>query len=464
MSETEDFSGWFHRMLEENQVIDMRYPVKGMPVYMGFGVKIIKRMVRRLEDALEEDGHEPMYFPVAIPENLLAAESEHIAGFEEEVYWVTHAGGNPLDVRLALRPTSETAMYPMFALWTRTHTDLPIKIHQSTCVYRHDTKHTRPLIRSREIWWNEGHTAFATREQALENLEKIKEIYTDLITGLLCIPVDINQRPDWDKFPGAEYTIAFDTVFPDGKTLQIATIHNLGQHFSKVFDLVYEDAQGEKKHCWQTSYGPGFGRLLAAVMSVHRDEKGLRLPPEVAPTQVVVVPIVFKDSDREKVGEFVVKIVEKLKAQNIRYTVDDGDERPGAKYYKWEQRGVPVRLEAGPRDVEKNHVMTVRRDTGMKKPVGMDELRLAPVLSDIQESLRRQAQEKFSGRMYKADTLEELEKLVGGGIVQTGWCGETQCAKPIESIGTILSTDRQTRRKCPVCGADGMKIKVAKTY
>jgi len=460
----EDFSDWFHRMLDENELIDIRYPVKGMPVYRGDGVRIIREMIRHLEALLEADGHEPMYFPVAIPETLLAAEAEHIAGFEDEVYWMTHAGGNPLDVKLALRPTSETCMYPMFALWTRTHTDLPIKIHQTTCVYRHDTKHTRPLIRSREIWWNEGHTAFETQEEALENIETVKRIYSSLITDLLCIPVEINQRPEWDKFPGAEYTIAFDTIFPDGKTLQVATIHNLGQHFSKVFNIEFENAAGEKKLAWQTSYGPGFGRLLASVVSVHGDEKGMRLPPKVAPIQAVIIPIVFKDSDKKNVMEFIGKVKNILEKNSVRFTVDDGDERPGAKYYKWEQRGVPLRLEVGPKDVEKKHVMTVRRDTSEKKPVKLADLDVPKVLDIIQKTLLAQAQEKFDARLFKAKDEKELDKHLGEGIVTTGWCGEDSCAPSIESKGTILSTDRERRRKCVVCGAEGMTIKVAKTY
>ena len=460
----EGFSEWYHRMLDENQVVDIRFPVKGMPVYRGAGVKIIKYMRDYLENLLEEDGHEPTYFPVVIPEDLLAAEAEHIAGFEDEVYWVTHSGITPLERRMALRPTSETCMYPMFALWTRTHTDLPIKIHQSVCVYRYETKHTRPLIRSREIMWNEGHTAFATREEALENIETIKKIYTKLMTELLCLPIEINQRPDWDKFPGAEYTIAFETLMPDGKTLQIGTIHNLGQHFSKVFNIQYEDANGEKKLAWQTSYGPGFGRLLAATISVHGDEKGMRLPPAVAPTQAVIVPIVFKETDRENVMSFIGKVEEILKSQRIRYTIDAGDERPGAKYYKWEQRGVPLRIEVGPKDVEKKHVMLVRRDTGEKTTATLENLDVGKMLSDIQKNMREQAKKKFEERTYTAKDEKNLDKHLGEGIVATGWCMEDQCAKPIESKGTILSINRDKKAKCVICGAEGVEIKVAKTY
>ncbi|MFH1404430.1 MAG: proline--tRNA ligase [Candidatus Altiarchaeota archaeon] len=458
-----EFSEWYHRMLEENEVVDTRYPVKGMPVYRGYGMKIIRVMQRFLEDLLEEDGHDPMLFPVAIPEDLLAKETEHIAGFEDEVYWITHAGANQLERKMALRPTSETCMYPMFALWTRTHADLPIKIHQTVCVYRYETKHTRPLIRSREIAWNEGHTAFATREGALENIETIKGIYGRLINELLCIPVQVNQRPDWDKFPGAEYTIAFETIMPDGRTMQLATIHNLGQHFSKVFDLSYDDEDGKKHHAWQTSYGPGFGRLLAAVISVHGDEKGLALPPKVAPIQVVVVPILFKETGRDEVMAYVGKIEDKLRKSGVRYVVDRGGERPGDKFFKWEKKGVPLRIEAGPRDMKEGKVVVVRRDNGEKKSVGLTELDLNQALDDVQDSMRYAAQKKFDERLYEAETMDDVRENMGKGIITTGWCGDKECAKPIESISTILSMS-DDEMECAKCGAKGKKIKVAKTY
>jgi prolyl-tRNA synthetase len=458
-----DFGEWYRRMLFENDLVDDRYDVKGMHVFRGNGMYIIRETARYLEDMLEADGHEPTLFPVLIPENLLMKESEHIAGFEEQVYWVTHAGKNKLDRRMALRPTSETCMYPMFALWVRTFQDLPVKVHQTVCVYRYETKQTRPLIRGREFYWNEGHTAFATREDALENIGKIKEIYTELINGLLCIPLQVNQRPDWDKFPGAEYTIAFETLMPDGRTLQLATVHDLGKHFSKVFDIQYDDEEGVKHHVWQTSYGPGFGRLLAAAVAVHGDDKGMVLPPRVVPVQAVIVPIVFKDSDKEKVMDFVEKVREKLASDSIRVTVDASDERPGAKYFKWESRGVPVRIEVGPRDVAKGEAVVVRRDTGEKKSVKLHKLDLKALFKTIESDMRARAQEKFDARQYTADTLVDFREKLGEGIVTVGWCENTKCAPEIESQGTIL-TMLGGEAPCIVCGKKGRKIRVAKTY
>ncbi|MCX6695159.1 MAG: proline--tRNA ligase [Candidatus Altiarchaeota archaeon] len=459
----DEFSEWYHRMLDENKIVDIRYSVKGMPVYRGMAMFIIREMQRYLEGMLEENGHEPVYFPVVIPEDTLSKEGEHIKGFEDQVYWVTHAGQNLLERKLALRPTSETSMYELFSLWVRTHNDLPLKIHESVSVYRYETKHTRPLIRSREFLWNEGHTAFATKEEALKNIEEIKVIYKKLIEGLLCIPVMVNQRPDWDKFPGAEYTIAFETLMPDGKTLQVATVHNLGQHFSKVFNITYENEKGEKNLVWQTSYGPGFGRLLAAVICVHGDEKGLVMPPKISPTQAVIIPVLFKNVDGTAIIDYVKKIEEKLASQGVRVKVDYSDEHPGAKYYKWERQGVPLRIEAGPRDLKEGKVVIVRRDTGEKKSVPLAELDLAKTFSEIEESMRTKAKKKLDERKFKVKTMQELAKHAGEGIVEAGWCGEKDCVKPIDEAGTILSISNE-EHECAVCGGRGKKITVAKTY
>jgi prolyl-tRNA synthetase len=459
----EDFGEWYRRMLQENLLVDDRYDVKGMLVYRGNGMRIMRQMARHLERLLEDDGHEPTLFPVLIPENLLMKEAEHIAGFEDQVYWVTHAGKNQLERRLALRPTSETCMYPMFALWTRTHQDLPIKVHQTVTVYRYETKQTRPLIRSREFYWNEGHTAFATREEAVKNVETIGRIYTDLISGLLCLPLQVNVRPDWDKFPGAEYTMAFETIMPDGRTLQVATIHNLGQHFSRVFNIEFDDEKGEKHLAWQTSYGPGFGRLLAATVAVHGDEKGMVLPPKVAPVQVAIIPIVFKDSDRESVMGFVGGLVGRLRKEGYRTVVDDGVDRPGAKYFKWEKQGVPLRIEVGPRDIKEGKVVLVRRDTGEKSGVPADGLDLTKVFAEIEENMRDKAQKRFDERLYAADSLVKFRDLVGKGIVTVGWCEKAECAKSLDEHGTMLTVTSE-EGECVVCGRKGKKVRVAKTY
>jgi len=463
MDKQKDFSEWYHTVLEEAKILDQRYSIKGMLVYRKWGLFILKQMQEYLEKLLEENSHEPVLFPVLIPDNVLGKESEHIAGFEEQVFWVTHAGKTPLERKLALRPTSETSIYDMFSLWIRSHTDLPLKVHQSCAVYRYETKHTRPLIRGREFLWNEGHTAFATNEEAEKNLKEIKVIYGKLINELLCLPFQINKRPDWDKFPGAVYTLAFETFMPDGKVLQVGTAHNLGQNFSKVFNITYEDEEGGHKHVYQTSYGPGFGRLLAAVISIHGDDKGLVLPPQIAPTQVVIIPILFKKSEKEAILDYAEEIKTKLQKEGIRVEIDASEERPGAKYYKWELLGVPLRIEIGPRDLKEGKLTLVRRDTGKKETTDVEKLDVNAIFTKIEQNLRETAQKNFDKNIVEVKNLQEFNKNIGSKIVITGWCGEDRCAPKIESKGTILALTDE-RGKCVVCGAEGRKIRIGKTY
>lgn len=467
-AEKDKHSEWYLRLLDEAEIVDSRYPIQGMLVYRRWGFHIIREMQRYLEKLLEEDGHEPVLFPVLIPEDILGKESEHVKGFEDQVFWVTHAGQNKLERRMALRPTSETSMYELFPLWIRSHTDLPLKVHQSVTVYRYETKHTRPLIRGREFLWNEGHTAFRSLEDAEKNIREIEEIYGKLINDLLCLPYQINKRPDWDKFPGALYTVAFETIMPNGRTLQVATAHNLGQNFSKVFNIRFENEKGEHEYVWQTSYGPGFGRLLAAVISVHGDETGLILPPKISPIQVVIVPILFKDTKDEEILDYAGKVRDTLARKGVRVHLDSSEKRPGEKYFYWEMKGVPLRIEAGPKDLKENKVMVVRRDTKEKKQVEFGELsKTVPQLfMEIEANIRKTAQEKFDKRLYTAKNTSELKKHVGEGIVTTGWCIKKECAPSIESLGTILEIDESAADKCVcvVCGKPGKRIRVAKTY
>ncbi len=466
--ETDSFSVWYHKILEDTQIIDMRYPVKGMLVYRGWGMKIIREMSDFLTELLEENGHEPLSMPVLIPENLLFTESEHIAGFEEQVFWVTHAGKNELDEKLALRPTSETPLYEMFKLWIRSHQDLPFRIHHPSAVYRYETKHTRPLIRGREFLWNEGHTAYPSRETLMQNYEDIKRIYTALISDLLCLKFQLNKRPEWDKFPGADATYAFDIIMPDGKTLQCATWHNLGQHFSKVFNLTYEDEKGEHQHPYQSSYAPSFGRLLAALVCVHSDDRGLILPPRIAPIQIVIVPILYKKADDEETLKYAREIEKKLHGFALRTHLDISDERPGARYYFWEMKGVPLRIEVGPRDMKEKKVTVVRRDTLKKEQIAVSELSLKKIdamLVNIEKTLRERTEKKFKEMQFSAKNLDELKKYLGKGIVTTGWCKDMKCAAEIDKLGaSFLSVVEEKTATCVICGKKGKEIRIAKSY
>ena len=328
----EDFSAWYNDLLWRAEIMDVRYPVKGLYVWFPYGFALRKYVYQRLRDLLDRD-HQETLFPLLIPEQEFMKEAEHIKGFEDEVYWVTHGGTTPLEVKLALRPTSETAIYPMYALWIRSHADLPIKYYQIVNTFRYETKQTRPLIRLREITsFKEAHTVHATWEEAAEQVEEAIRLYREFYDGL-CIPTLISKRPDWDKFPGADYTMAVDTIMPNGKALQIGTAHHLGDHFSRTFNIMYEDKDGEQKFAQQTCYGIS-ERSIAALISIHGDDRGLILPPAVATLQAVIVPITI-GKRHEDVMTAAQKLSKDLTFAGFRVKLDTRDLRPGAKYYWW---------------------------------------------------------------------------------------------------------------------------------
>jgi len=346
--------------------------------------------------------------------------------FEEEVYWVTHGGLTELNKKLALRPTSETAMYPMFSLWVRNHSDLPMKYYQIVNTFRYETKHTRPLIRVREITtFKEAHTVHATADETEQQVQEAVKIYKKFF-DMLGIPYTVSKRPEWDKFPGAEYTVAFDTIMPDGKTLQIGTVHNLGQTFAKTFDIKYETATGEHEYVYQTCYGLS-DRVIASVIGIHGDKAGLCMPPDIAPYQVVIVPIIFKKGG-EEVLEFCRNLDKKLKNEaDLRVYFDDRDIRAGKKYYEWEMRGVPLRIEVGPRDLQNKKAVIYRRDTQEKKIIDYDPLTISEttfeILGDISLTMKDKAWEIFEKNIRSVDSIEEAasEMSKAGGIITFDW-------------------------------------------
>ncbi len=466
----EDFSRWYNEILWRAKIMDVRYPVKGLYVWYPYGFAIRRRAYRILQDLMDRD-HEETMFPLLIPETEFMKEATHIKGFEDEVYWVTRGGKNELDVPLALRPTSETAIYPMYSLWIRSHTDLPLKLYQIVNTFRYETKHTRPLIRLREITsFKEAHTVHATREEAAAQVEAAVDLYQELYDSLL-VPVIISRRPDWDKFPGADYTIAVDTIMPDGKTLQIGTVHMLGDHFSRTYDITYEDANGEQQYAYQTCYGIS-ERSIAAIISVHGDDKGLVLPPEVAPIQVVIVPIII-GKRRDEVLSTATALEEELRGAGFTVRLDDRDMRPGAKYYHWEMRGVPLRIEIGPRDIDTNTIVAVTRD-GQK--IKLDRRGAVEgvfsILAEFRERIWQAARQAMADRIAVAETLEETAEAVKNGVVVVHWCGSQECAEKIEIavdasiLGSDIRSDQITVSDgpCVACGGKGTSTLVARTY
>ncbi len=467
----QDFSGWFNDILWRAEIMDVRYPVKGLYVWYPYGFAIRKFVYTRLRDLLDRD-HEETLFPLLIPEQEFMKEAEHIKGFEDEVYWVTHGGTTPLDVKLALRPTSETAIYPMYALWLRSHADLPMKYYQIVNTFRYETKQTRPLIRLREITsFMESHTVHATWDEAEAQVEYELGLTTEFYDGL-CIPITISKRPDWDKFPGADYTIAVDAIMPNGKTLQIGTVHHLGTHFSKTFAIQFEDKNGEQQLANQTCYGIS-ERCIAALISMHGDDKGLILPPAVAPVQAVIVPITI-GKRHEDVLAAAKKLESTLIAAGFRVKMDTRDMRPGAKYYWWELRGVPLRLELGPRDLDGGKVMAVKR-TGEKCALDLATVTegITTVFAEITDAIRARAEEHTKTHLCSVDSMDGLNTALNDGKVAViHWCRGRECGDAIEdkANSSILGTDVRspyvpcTDGCCIVCGRPGKATLVGRTY
>ncbi|HPT37736.1 MAG TPA: proline--tRNA ligase [Methanothrix sp.] len=456
------FSEWYHELLMTAEIVDNRYPVKGMCVWFPFGFAIKKNVYAIIRELLDPD-HQETQFPLMIPENEFMKEAQHIKGFEDEVYWVTNGGTSPLDVKLALRPTSETAIYPMFKLWIRSHADLPLRIYQIVNTFRYETKHTRPLIRLREITsFKEAHTAHATWEEAAMQVEEAIRRYSQFYQRL-AMPFLISRRPSWDKFPGADYTTAIDVIMPDGRTLQVGTAHHLGSTFAKTYEITYEAEDGEQKLVSQTCYGIS-ERCIAALISVHGDEKGLVLPWEVAPVQVAIVPILL--GDKSRVLAVCNELQKSLDSAGMRVKLDTSDERPGAKFYKWEMKGVPIRLEVGPRDIEKNVVTLARRD-GTKKAVAIDGLAEAIRLEagELQAVLCERAKKCHEGLVKEVSTIEDAKAQTEVGVALVPWCGEIDCGHQLEDrVGANMLGEPQYQSfpeaVCAVCG----KKSAGRTY
>ena len=390
-----------------------------------------------------------------------------IKGFDEEVYWVTHAGLNPLDIRLVLRPTSETAMYPMFSLWVRSHQDLPLKVFQIVNTFRYETKQTRAFMRVREIHFFESHTCHADREDAERQIKQDVEI-VDAVCHDLCLPYSLLIRTDWDKFPGAYYTVGIDTVMPNGRTLQIGSAHYYSTNFSKPYNITYETESGEHVFVHQTTLGMT-ERLLGAVIGVHADDTGLKLPPAISPLQIVIVPI-FKKDNAEEVIDVCRKVAAELKVAGIRVKVDERNDRPGSKFFDWEIKGVPLRFEIGGKDIENGVVTFARRDNGEKGTISLDSVvggsRL--ILDKISEDMLEAAKAKQQGFIDEMDDMDKVDTIPEGRIVKIGWCGCPECGHKFEDkydikiLGTPYKPENWTG-KCIVCGKEAKPAYAART-
>jgi len=448
-----NFSEWFDKLVLEARIVDDRFPVKGFSVYLENGAFILRKIREMLEEELNATGHKEMIFPLVTTEELFGREAQHIKGFSPEVFVIESAGGKPLEVKLIVRPTSETIMYPMFRLWIRSHADLPLLVHQSNMVYRYETKATRPLLRVREIPWNEAHTVHATAADADQQVRKAVEIYKKVLDRL-GVAYLILKRPDFDKFAGAKYSIAFDAWNPDGRVNQVGTVHNLGKNFSKVFEIEFETPEGRRENPHQLCYGFGYSRVLAAILAQHGDDRGFVLPSRVAPLQVVVVPIVFKGQE-EVILRYCREVASKL--TGLRVKVDDREDvTPGEKFYYWEKIGVPVRLEIGPREVAENTVVVFRRDTLEKKQVPASEVpsHVGALMEEIDKNISEKSWRTLRQMIVDAQSVDDVKRAVSERhIARINWCGDEECAMQLkEAAGGELRGSKFEEPEAPFGG------------
>lgn len=429
----DDFSRWYNEVVRKAQLADYT-PVRGSMVIRPYGFALWENMQRLLDARIKATGHQNAYFPLLIPESLLALEAEHVEGFAPQVAWVTHGGNDKLEERYAIRPTSEAIVGYMYSKWIESYRDLPLLINQWANVMRWE-KVTRLFLRTAEFLWQEGHTAHASNEEAQEEVLRMLEVYRDFVETDLAIPVWPGKKSDSEKFAGAEATYSIEALMRDGKALQAGTSHHLGQHFAKVFDITYQDEAGKRQHVWQTSWGVST-RLIGGIIMTHGDDAGLRLPPHVAPIQAVVVPIYRKPEDKAAVLEFVGRLKSAL-GTSVRLHVDDRDQyTPGWKYNEHEMRGVPVRLEVGPRDVANAAVMSVRRDNRAKESIPLAQIaeRLPTLLEDVQRSLFESARAFRDENTVFASSLAEIEAHFKDrrGYVATAWDGSAELEAAIK--------------------------------
>jgi prolyl-tRNA synthetase len=414
------FAEWYDRILVEADIMDKRYPIKGMPIFTKYGYHMHCAIMEILEQEWTKQNIDKVQFPVLIPESYLTKEASHLEGFSAEVFWATEGGDKKLEVKCALRPTSETAMYSMFSLWVRSFRDLPLKVHQTCSVYRYETKDTLPLIRAREIHWNEAHTCHATEQDAIDNLEAAWKSYLYLLNDRLGVYGIRLRRPEWDKFAGAVHTDVLDCVLPSGKVLQTVGAHYLGQIFSSSFDIKFLNERNEHEFSYMTCYGVST-RVLACALSSHGDDKGLILPSAIAKWKVVITPLIFKGKGAAVIeaGKVWKKVLDDA---GISVVLDDSDKAPGEKYYFWEMKGVPLRLEIGPKDLEKDQVCLVRRDgagkTFVASNLAIETIREVLITQDA--SLNAKSKAYAASKVVTCMTLDEAAHVLksNGGFVR----------------------------------------------
>jgi len=454
----QDFSEWYTQLLQKAELIDYS-PVSGCYILRPNAYHIWEKVQEFFDKLIKADGVKNAYFPLFIPESLLSKEEKHIEGFAAEVAWVESGGNSKLQERLAVRPTSETIINDSYAKWIRSHQDLPMRLNQWCNVVRWEFKHPVPFLRSREFLWQEGHTAFATKEEAMRETYKILNFYEKVFTELAAVPVLKGKKSKNETFAGAEYSLSLEAFLPNGKAVQGCTSHHLGQNFAKAFNITFQDEKQQSQHVWQNSWGITT-RLIGILIMIHSDDKGLVLPPKLALNQVVIVPILF-DNSRAKVLQEAEKVKQLLEKKGISVHLDDRDGySPGWKFNEWEMKGVPVRIELGPRDLENRKAMIVRRDTGEKQSLPFSALdeEIKLIMEQMHKDLYAKAEKFLKESIVKTDNLKDAEKAIDADkIVFVPWCGTEKCEEKFKektgakSLNSPLEQPKIKEQKCFAC-------------
>ncbi|PLW79412.1 proline--tRNA ligase [Candidatus Woesearchaeota archaeon] len=461
VKKSEDFSEWYTQVIQKADLIEYT-DVSGCIVYKPGSYQLWENIQNFMNAILKKRGVKNAYFPIFIPEKLLVKEKDHVEGFTPEVAWVTHGGQSELKEKLAVRPTSETIMYDAYSKWIRSHRDLPLLINQWNNVIRWEFKNPMPFIRGREFLWQEGHNVFASKEEVdKDTYEILKDVYAKTQTDLLALPGLLGQKSDKEKFAGADYTISIENFAPNGRAIQGCTSHCLGQNFSKSFDIKFLDKDEKKAYAWQNSWGLST-RTIGIMIMIHSDDKGLVLPPRIAPTKAVIVPILF-----DKTKESTLKKCEELKKalKDFDVIIDDREGyTPGFKFNEWEMKGIPLRIEVGPKDMEKGQVVIAKRNTGEKLFIKESELKstVEKTLEDIHNEMFNAAEKSLKENIVEVSNKNEFKKAIDEKkMVFAPWCEETACEEEIkDAFGGVKSLNMPfdqkalENKKCASCGKD----------
>lgn len=464
--QSEDFSKWYNDVVLKAGLADYS-PVRGCMIIKPYGYAIWENIQRILNISISNLGAENVYFPLFIPEKFLKREAEHIKGFNPQVAWVTHGGGKKLEERLAIRPTSETIMYDVFKNWIQSYRDLPLKINQWANIVRWEMR-PRLFLRTLEFLWQEGHTAHATEKEADKMTEAVLKMYQNFVQDYLGICCITGKKSEAEKFAGAKYTLPIEALMKDGKAIQMGTSHQLGQNFAKSFGIQFLDEKGKKNHVWQTSWGVST-RMIGGLVMAHGDDKGLILPPQIAPYQIVIIPINF-DS---KVKSYITKLEKYLVAKNTKFYTDWREQyTPGWKFNEWELKGAPLRIEIGPKEAKENKITFVMRDILKRETISLQQFKPDKLLDEMQKRLLEKSKRFTNENTREVRSYDEFKKTLKekSGFIRAYWCGDAKCEKKIQeetkaTIRCVPFNAKNKKGRCIKCGKEGkFEVLFAKAY